>query len=338
MPPTTIKDIAKRLKLSPSTVSRALRNHPDISITTKKRVISLANQLDYQPNSIAQSLQTQKTKTIGVIVPEIKQPFFAAVINGIEEFAFNAGYTIIVCQSNECYQREVVYTRLLVSHRVAGLLVSLSKETRNFDHFKVVLRRDIPLVFFDRVSPALEVSKVVVDDYQGAFDMVTHLISCGYKRIAHLAGPENLSICRFRKKGYIDALKQHNIPIDTALIISGGLDNSDGMVGFRKLLTLKKKPDAIFAVNDPVATGAFAVIKAKGLKIPQEIALAGFSNTQMTSLIDPPLSTVEQPTYEIGKIAAELLMMQIHSSKEDFKPQLKILKTELIIRESTQCS
>jgi LacI family transcriptional regulator len=201
MAPATIKDLARELKLSPSTVSRALRDHPDISPGTKKRVVSLADKLDYHPDSIAQSLQTKKTKTIGVIVPEIKQPFFASVINGIEELAYAAGYTIIVCQSNETADREVVVTRSLGSHRVAGLLVSLSRNTRNLDHFKVLQRRGVPVVFFDRVSNDIEASKVVVDDYKGAFDVVEHLIKSGYKRIAHLAGPQNLSISRFRLKG-----------------------------------------------------------------------------------------------------------------------------------------
>ena len=207
MTPATIKDLARELKLSPSTVSRALRDHPDISPKTKKRVVSLADKLDYHPDSIAQSLQTKKTKTIGVIVPEIKQPFFASVINGIEELAYAAGYTIIVCQSNETADREVLVTRSLGSHRVAGLLVSLSRSTENLDHFKVLQRRGVPIVFFDRVSNDIEASKVVVDDYKGAFDVVEHLIKSGYNRFAHLAGPKNLSISKFRLKGYTDALQ-----------------------------------------------------------------------------------------------------------------------------------
>lgn len=335
MPPATLKDIAKQLNLSPSTVSRALRNHPDISPGTKKKVACMAKKLDYHPNSIAQSLQTQKTKTIGVIVPEIKQPFFAAVINGIEALAFEEGFTIIVCQSNESYQREVVYTRLLTSHRVAGLLVSLSKETQKLDHFKLLLRRDIPIVFFDRVSNEIEADKVVVDDYQGAFDLVTHLIESGYQRIAHLAGPESLSICRFRLKGYVNAHRQKSMPIDDNLIVSAGLDDSDGAAGFETLWQLSKLPDAIFAVNDPVAIGAFMAIKTRGLKIPEDVALAGFSNTGVSSLLDPPLTTVEQPSYDIGRTAATLLMAQINGNKKAYMPQLKILKTQLIVREST---
>ncbi|MEJ2642077.1 MAG: LacI family DNA-binding transcriptional regulator [Desulfosarcinaceae bacterium] len=332
---TTLKDLAKALNLSPSTVSRALRDHPDINPSTKKRVASLADKLDYHPNSIAQSLQTQKTKTIGVIVPEIKQPFFASVINGIEEFAFAAGYTIIVCQSNETYEREVFYTRSLVSLRVAGMLVSLSQSTQSLDHFKMLQRRNVPVVFFDRVSDEIEASKVVVDDHQGAFDLVEHLIKSGYRRIAHLAGPENLSISRFRLKGYKDALKQANVPFHGELVVHGGLDDTDGIIGIQKLLNLRPLPDAVFAVNDPVATGAFMTIKELDLKIPTDIALAGFSNTHMTSLLDPPLTTVEQPSYEIGKTAAQLLMEQINESERKFVPKFIVLKTHLIVRGST---
>jgi DNA-binding LacI/PurR family transcriptional regulator len=332
---TTLKDLAKALNLSPSTVSRALRDHPDINAATKKRVILLADQLDYHPNSIAQSLQTQKTKTIGVIVPEIKQPFFASVINGIEEFAYAAGYTIIVCQSNETHEREVFYTRSLVSLRVAGMLVSLSQTTQSLDHFKMLQRRNVPVVFFDRVSDEIEASKVVVDDYQGAFDIVEHLIKSGYRRIAHLAGPENLSISKFRLKGYKDALKQAKLPFHRELVVHGGLDDTDGIIGIQKLLALRPLPDAVFAVNDPVASGVFITMKELGLKIPADIALAGFSNTHMTSLLDPPLTTVEQPSYDIGRTAAQLLMEQINDDGSNFVPKFIVLKTHLIVRGST---
>jgi DNA-binding LacI/PurR family transcriptional regulator len=335
MTPATIKDLAKALNLSASTVSRALRDHPDISPATKKRVVSLAQELNYHPNTIAQSLQNQKTKTIGVIVPEIKQPFFASVINGIEKLAYASGYTIIVCQSNETYEREVLYTRTLGSHRVAGLLVSLSRSTQNLDHFKVLQQHGVPIVFFDRVSDNIAASQVVVDDYQGAFTAVEHLISSGYKRIAHLAGPKNLSISKNRLKGYRDALENGRLPYDETLVVYGGLDDTDGVIGIQKLLNLDSLPDAVFAVNDPVATGAFMTIKEHGFKIPGDIALVGFSNTNVSYLLDPPLTTVEQPCYEIGQTAAQLLLEQISHQEESFTPQVKVLKTHLIIRSST---
>jgi LacI family transcriptional regulator len=333
--PITLKDIARKLNISPSTVSRALRDHPKISPETKKRVIALANRYEYQPDSIAQSLQNRKTKTIGVIVPQIKQGFFASVINGIEEVAYKAGYMIIVSQSNEEYEREVFNTRAMVANRVAGLLVSLSLNTENVDHFKSLQRHGVPIVFFDRISDDIPASKVIVDDYRGAFNAVTHLIESGYRRIAHLAGPRSLSVARERFNGYRDALEDAGLPLAKELIVHGGLDDKDGSVGFHKLLNLKKMPDAIFAINDPVATGAFISIKKAGMKVPYDIGLVGFSNNTISSLLEPPLTTVEQPSYEMGKAAVALLLEQIEDDVPEFEPKTIRLNTKLIVRGST---
>ncbi len=331
----TIKDIAKKLNISPSTVSRALRDHPDISPKTKKAVNTLAKRLNYHPNIIAQSLQKRRTNLIGVIVPEIKHNFFSAAISGIEEVAYRAGYAIIVSQSNESYNRERVNVRALISNRVAGLLISISQTTENSDHFKLLERQGIPFVFFDRVCEDIEASKVVVDDFDGAFNAVEHLIESGYKRIAHLAGPKHLSISQCRFNGYLSALKKHKIPFDENLVVYGGLNEGDGIIGFQKLLQLDHLPDALFAVNDPVAIGAFEKIKAHGLKIPEDIALLGFSNNPISYLIEPSLTTVEQPAYDVGKRAAELLLEQINSKPEEFIPRKEVLQTKLIVRDST---
>ena len=330
----TIKDIAKKLNISPSTVSRALRDHPDISTQTKKRINSLAEELDYQPDSIAQSLKKRRTNLIGVIVPEIKHNFFSAAISGIEEVAYRAGYAIIVSQSNESYDRECVNVRALISNRVAGLLISISQTTEISDHFKLLERQGIPFVFFDRVCEDIEASKVVVDDFHGAFKAVEHLIKSGYKRIAHIAGPTHLSISQQRYNGYLSALNKYKIQYNENYVVHGGLNEEDGIKGFQKLLKLDQLPDALFAVNDPVAIGAFEKIKEHGLKIPGDIALVGFSNNPITALIEPPLTTVSQPAYKVGKAAAELLIEQIKSG-ENFIPRKEVLKTELIIRDST---
>lgn len=332
---TTIKDIAQRLNISPSTVSRALRNHPDIKPETKEMVISLAKELDYHPNSIAQSLQKRKTTTIGVIVPEIKHHFFSSVISGIEDVAYESGYTIMVCQSNENYEREEINIHALLSNRVAGLLISISQTTKNNDHFLMLQRRDIPFVFFDRVDKNVNTSSVVVDDFDGAFKAVEHLILSGYRRIAHLAGPEYISISHDRFKGYLTALRKYNFPIEEELIIHSGFNEEDGVIGLQRLLKLEKLPDAIFAVNDPVAIGAFMQIKENGLKIPGDIALVGFSDNPIASLIDPPLTTVAQPKYEIGQLAAKLLLEQIENNQSQIGPKVEILKTQLIVRKST---
>lgn len=330
----TIKDIAETLNISASTVSRALRDHPDISDATKARVNSLAKELDYHPNSIAQSLKQRKTNLIGVIVPEIKNNFFSAAISGIEEIAYGAGYAIIVSQSNESYERECINIKALISNRIAGLLISISLSTTRDEQFRLLERQNIPFVFFDRVLEDYEASKVVVDDFNGAFKAVEYLINSGYRRIAHLAGPKHLSVSQYRLNGYLAALKKHDITYDENLVVTGGLDEEDGYKGFSKLLELNQLPDAVFAANDPVAIGAFQKIREQGLKIPQDIALLGFCNNPICQLVEPKISTVNQPAYQVGKRAAELLLEKINSP-DDFIPRKEVLKTELIVRDST---
>ncbi len=224
----TIIDMAKELGISPSTVSRALSNHPDIKHETKVKVKKLAKVLRYYPNPIAQSLRSNQTKSIGVLVPEIKHDFFSSAISGMEDVAYKLGYTIILCQSNENYKREVVNINMLMHHRVAGVLVSISQNTKNGNHFQDLTKRRIPLVFFDRVCEDVIVCKVVIDDYKSAFDAVNYLIEKGYKRIAHLGGPKELDICRKRKNGYLDALRHSGISIQKNLIRCRGMQEQDG--------------------------------------------------------------------------------------------------------------
>jgi len=331
----TIKDLAKQLNISASTVSRALRDHIDVSTKTKLKVHELSKQLDYQPNRIAQSLQKNQSNTIGVIVPEIKHDFFSAALDGIEDMAFDAGYTIIVSKSNESYRREVANLRALVSHRVAGLIISLSQTTQIYEHFKILQRQKIPFVYFDRICAEMNESQVIVDDHDGAFSAVEHLINQGYRKIAHLAGPQQLVMASERLRGYCSALKKHNISLNDEYVIYNGLHEEDGILGFDKLLLLEDKPDAIFAVNDPVAIGVFQKMKEKGMNIPGDYAIVGFSDNPLCALIDPPLTTVAQPAYDMGMIAAELLLERIHSQPEDWQSVKKVLKTNLVIREST---
>lgn len=331
----TLSDIAREIGRSTSTVSRALKNHPDISKATKEKVREIAERLDYFPDTLAQGFKNQRTTTIGIIVPEIQHHFFSSAISGIEELMYNAGFTIMVCQSNEDYEREKLNLRALVSNRVAGLLVSLSETTFDVSHFDILEKRKIPVVFFDRTHKDITATQVVVDDYQGAYELVKHLVERGYKRIAHIAGPENIMIGRERERGYRDALLAHGLAVDESLIVRGGYRRRDGKSGSEKILNLSPAPDAIFAVNDPVALGAFVVLKEKGIRIPEDIALAGFSNNPLSSLIDPPLTTVEQFSYNIGKCAAKLLLEQIEKGCDNVSPVTQIEKTKLIIRKST---
>ena len=331
----TINDLAKRLKLSPSTVSRALRDHPDISRKTKDRVRAIAAKTNYQPNLIAQSLQNKRSNNIGVIVPEIRNTFFSTVISGIEEVAYEAGYTIMVCQSNDKYERETINIRALAANRVAGILVSISDETENFAHLHTVIDQGIPLVLFDRIVEAVDVSKVIVDDFEGAYNAVSHLIRRGKKRIAHFGGNKTLYISRKRREGYEAALRDNGLPVSPELIITAGYHEEDGKAAARKLWSSAEKADAVFAINDPVALGALRYFQAHNISIPDDIALVGFSNNPNTSLVIPQLTTVSQPAFEMGKKAVSLLLQRLNDGEETRSSETIVLKTELIIRESS---
>ncbi len=330
----TIKDIAKKLGISPSTVSRALRDHPDISPATKEKVAAFAARHNYQPNLLAKSLQNQRTNTIGVIVPEIRHYFFSAVVSGIEDVAYSNGYGIMVCQSNDTLEREVVNTQILASHRVAGMIVSVSQETDIFDHLKAVIGQGISLVFFDRVVDGVGASTVVVDDEEGAYTAVSHLIEQGYQRIAHLAGVQAISVSRDRLRGYCRALEDHGREVDPELIVYGRFHETDGQKGAEKLFSLMEPPDAIFAINDPVAVGVYLYCRDTGRTIPGDVALVGFSNNPVTSMMHPPITTVDQPAFAMGKAAMNLLFDQIHQDGQA-QAVTKVLKTRLVIREST---
>ncbi|MHB2149027.1 LacI family DNA-binding transcriptional regulator [Calditrichota bacterium LG25] len=330
----TIKDIAAKLNLHYTTVSRALRDHPDVNEETKRLVKETAQKMNYRPNYLARSLKRQKSNSIGVIVPEIKHHFFSAVISGIEEVAYQAGYVILVAQSNEQMKREIMNLNAFISSHVSGLLVSISQTTTDSDHFKKYLQQDGKIVFFDRVCEDLQVSKVVVDDYEGAYQATEYLIKKGYQKIGHLAGSKNLNISQNRYRGYIDALTKHGITPRSEYIYWAGLQEQDGRDGMAALLELAEPPDAIFAVNDPVAIGAYDVLKQKGLRIPDDMGIVGFSNNPISSFVNPPLTTVHQPAYEMGKKAAELLLQQIDSQEEEVSLVKEVLKTRLIVRES----
>lgn len=335
----TIKDIARELGISPSTVSRALKDHPDISPDTKKAVNELAEKLNYQPNIVALSLRQSKTNTIGVIIPEIVHFFFSTIISGIEDVAYSAGYNVIITQSNESEAREILDMKALFNSRVDGMLMSVSRETTNFEHIESMLAKGVPIVFFDRVYNTDQASKIIVDDFTGAKDATLHLIEQGCKRIAHIEGPPNLDISKQRLEGYKEALKENNIPFSKELVAicpSGSIE--EGKKATEKLLSLKNPPDAIFATNDPAAMGAMQAIKEKGLKMPKDIALVGFSNWFFSALMDPPLSSVDQPGFEMGQEAAKLLIRQIEKQDKDdleILPETKVLKTRLIVRESS---
>lgn len=333
----TIKDLARKLDVSASTVSRALKDHPDISEETKKAVKDLAKQLNYQPNTIALSLRQSKTNTIGVIIPEIAHFFFSTVVSGIEDIAYSNGYNVIITQSNESYNKEVIDTQALFNSRVDGILVSVARNTKNYDHFTQLIQREMPFVFFDRVIEAINACKVIVDDEQGAYEATQHLIEQGYKRIAHLAGPLNLIISQNRLNGYKAAIADNKYMIDDRIIITCGLGTYEEAEHItNELLDARLPPDAIFANNDVAAYGAMTAIKKRKMKIPEEIAIVGFSNWRFSGLIEPALSSVTQPGFKMGQEAAKLLLKQIDmKDSEQLITETITLKTNLLVRESS---
>ncbi len=303
----TIKDLARILNVSVSTVSRALKDHPDISEKTKKAVVELAEKLNYRPNELALSLKKRKSHIIGVMVPEMVHHFFSSVIGGIESIAYNLGYQIMIFHSNESYEREVFLTEALLSYRLDGLIVSMTKQTKNYDHFRMLENAGIPIVYFDRVIDEIESNKVVFDDFNAAFHVVEHLVRQGCKNIVHLAGPENMPIGRERKNGYLSALETFNLNIKDDYVFH--CDNyEDAKNTLPSVLDKYPEIDGVFAVNDLTAIGAIKAIKEKGLKIPGNVKVAGFTNEISSSVYDPPLTTVDQQGELMGKEAIKLLL------------------------------
>lgn len=331
----TIKDIARELGIAPSTVSKALKNHPDISAETRNRVNELARKLKYHPNPIALSLRSSRSRIIGLVIPEIVHHFFSLVISGIEDVAYDAGYNVMIYQSNESFNREVMACEALVSSRVEGILIAFSKETRNYDHLKRVLDSGMPVVMYDRACDELQTDKVTVDDYEGAYNAVTHLAATGCKRIAHLSGPPGLRITDLRKSGYLDALRDNGLKIDRDLIMY--CDNfRQSQIRTKQLMNLPNPPDAVFTVNDLTAAGVLKTAQEMGIRVPKDLSLCGFSNNLMSQVTNPTLTTVDQHGYQMGQTAIQLLLDRLMNTNTTRPYIHQVIKTNLIIRESTR--
>lgn len=330
----TIVDIARALNISKSTVSRALHEHSDINIQTRKAVLKMARKLDYQPNLLAKSLVKSKSNTIGIIVPEFLTYFFPTIIMGAQEVAAKEGYNVVICQSQESYDTEVSNAHVLLSNRVDGVLISMTRETKKFDHFKSFDRHGIPVVFFNRICDEMNTSRVLVNDYEGAYKATEHLIQNGYKKIAHISGPPSLRLSRNRLNGYKDALTQYKIPVRNNLIVEGDLSKKAAWLAAQKLMLLKNRPDAIFCVNDPTAIQVMLYAKKHGIRIPYELGVVGFSDDPMAAVIEPPLTTVEQPVAEMGRTAMRILLKEIEVGT-NVMPVNELLSTKLIVRQSS---
>lgn len=334
----TIKDIAKALGLSTSTVSRALRDSYQISTETKKLVLEYAKKINYSPNPIALSLKEKRSRSIGVIVCEIANSFFSQAINGIESIAYDRGYNVIITQSHESYQREVNDLQFLASRSIDGLLMSVSSETIDLGHIMELQKKGLPIVFFDRILENVETHKVIVNNFKGSFDAVAHLINNGYRHIAHLANSESLSITKERIAGYREALKQHGIEVVDTYIqhcAHGGMIYEEVEQALDRIMQHDVIPQAFFAAGDKLTTGFLRYFKAKGVRVPEDIAIAGFSNLDLTDLLNPSLTVVRQPAFEMGKAATNLLLGHIESKRPQAAFQKIVLEPELLIRDSS---
>ena len=326
----TIKDIAQRLKISASTVSRALRDLPDVKPETMAQVKELAKELNYLPNPIAQGLVKKRSYNIGVIIPEFMIHFYSEALSGIYKVANQAGYNVMVCQTNENYNNELKSIKTLVSSRVDGLIVAISKETSDFEHLNSLNLRKTPLVVFNRVSKEIIASKVVLDDFNSAYKATRHLIDCGCKHIAHIAGPMNLQLSIDRKAGFKKALEKYNLKFEEELVEACGFTIEDGKEAMEKILQTGKKVDGLFSVCDASPYGAMAVLKNAGYKIPEDISVIGFTNEPFSKLIEPSLSTISQPSFEMGETAAHLLLKHIEN-KDNFVTETRVLETYIHI-------
>lgn len=332
----TIKDIAQQLKVSVSTVSRALRGSADIKKETRELIIQVANELNYIPNPIALSLKEKKTKVIGVMVQEIANNYCSATIAGIEEYAHKMGYQVLISQSHEKYELEVTNTALLASRRIDGMIITISNETKNTKHLQELIDKGIPVVMFDRICENVPSHKVVVDDYEGSYNATEHLIKQGYKRIAHLTISPGLAITQRRLQGYKDALKKYKLKTKKKWIIHCDLDPAGMENNVRKLLLSPDKPAAILSSVERLSMVCLKLIKEMNLKVPDDIAIAGFSDNPVNSFLSPTLTSVIQPTFAIGEHAAALLINQIENNIHPQSYTTIELKTFLDVRESSQ--
>jgi LacI family transcriptional regulator len=334
----TIKDIARELNLSPSTVSKALHNSQEISVETRNAVRAFAAKHNYKPNSIAQNLQKGRSKSIGVVVCHIDNNFFSQVINGIESVAHSKDYHVIITQSHDSSERELLNIKHLASGTVDGLVISLSAGSDNIDYLKSLNENRLPIVLFDRVTDAIQTHTVTVNNYQGAFDATMHLVQQGYKQIAHITSSLSLSNTAERLIGYKDALLQAGLSFDESLVKyceGGGMIVPEVTQAIGEILTSPLKPDAIFMGSDRLSTGTLNVLKKMNIDIPGQVALAGFTNSTAADIFNPPLTTVVQPALEMGKQAIEMLIQLIESKKPTAPFEKRILPTELIIRASS---
>ncbi|MDL2305034.1 LacI family transcriptional regulator [Bacteroides sp. OttesenSCG-928-D19] len=333
-PQITIKDIARALGVSASTVSRALKDNPDISKETREAIQKYAREHNYKPNALALNLRTSRSNTIGVIIPQLVHHFFSCVLSGIEETAAKSGYNILVAQSNERYSQEVKIVHSFLEARVCGVITSLAKDTTQYDHYQELLDNNIPIVFYDRICTGINTERVVVDDYAGAFAAVEYMIQTGCKRIYFYSSLPHLEISKNRKNGYLDAMRKYKIPVNDDMIKF--CDTREHAIAITPdLLDIPNRPDGFFAINDETASGILYACKLVGLKIPEEVSICGFTDGAIAQNTDPKLTTVEQHGEEVGKSAIDILINKIDGGGNKKSPN-RIVRTNLVVRGTTK--
>lgn len=330
----TIYDLAKALGLSPATVSRGLKNHPAINSGTRKKVREMADRMGYQYNMFAGNLRTRSTNTIGVIIPRLNSYFMSTVIAGIEKIVQDCGYNLIISQSQESVEKEIANVQTMFNSRVDGLLVSLSFDTEAFTHFDLIYRKEIPLIFFDRVMDSAHSTCISIDNVRAGYDITMHLLDQGCKRIFHIGGTPRRNVYADRLQGYQNALMERNICFDPAFVIQSDLKEEDGAAAAQQILAMPALPDGIFAANDTTAAACIKILKSAGIDIPRQVAVAGFNNDPISRVIEPDLTTIHYPGQEMGELAATTLINTIRGSHSANLNNL-ILRHQLIVRNSS---
>lgn len=331
----TIYDIANKLNISAATVSRALKDHPRVSKKTKKLVIKTANEMGYRSNSFASNLRKKSSHIIGLIVPRLNSNFMADVIAGLEKVLNNNNYNLIISQSLETMQKEISNANAMLVNRVDGLLISLAYDTTNIDHLEPFIKRNIPVIFFDRVFEHDRCPQIYIDNYKAAYEITTHLIKQGCKRIVHITASQLRKIYAERYAGYKKALEDHNIQFDADLVIINDLSSEAGIASAHQILKMSPRPDGVFSANDNCAISCMQTLKKEGIKLPADMAFAGFNNDPAAIVVEPNLTTVNYKGYEMGEVAAKLMIDHL-VNKDEFHPAHSlILRSEMIVRESS---
>lgn len=333
---TTLKDIANVLSISTAAVSKALNDDTRISVKTKKAVKQVAKELNYQPNHLASALRKGKSNLVGVIVPRTNSSFFSSVVENMEEVLNKAGYNIIITQSNESFEKECKNIDTLLYTQVDGIIASMANETVDLSYYEKIKSNGIPLILFDRGENDLNVDYVGINDYDSSHMIIEHLVAKGCKRIAHIGGYRRTRIFNNRIRGYIDAIKKHDLPHDDELLIESSLTLEDGRRQMEKLLALENRPDAVYVASDYAALGALQVLKEKNIKVPEDIKLVGFGNEPFTSLVTPSITSVSQHSEQIGRLAAETFLGYVEKDIVVQSLNKIILDSELIIRSSSE--